>query len=108
MDLCHTLHISFVLCNESGEVVYIHAILVPERYFTFMLCYHTPTLHVHVTYLLQDNHLLQAMVFTLQVLNELVKCETPLNRTQLPVMMRFLSIAEQILSWEFLPARHIL
>ena len=45
------------------------------------------------------------MVFTLQVLNELVKFSTPFDRNQLPVMMRFLSIAEQILSWEFLPAR---
>lgn len=45
------------------------------------------------------------MMFTLQVLNALVKCDTPFDRAQLPVMMRFLSIAEQILSWEFLPVR---
>ena len=49
--------------------------------------------------------MLQAMVFTSQVLNELVKFNTPFNRNQLPVMMRFLLIAERILSWELLPAR---
>jgi len=48
------------------------------------------------------------MHFALQVLNELAKCPSPYESGQLPVVMRFLSIAEQILNWEFLPTRYIL
>ncbi|XP_067950232.1 exportin-4-like [Watersipora subatra] len=59
--------------------------------------------HIRCKRHFESNYLLRTMVFTLQLLEELVKCEPPFSRDQLPVMMRFLSIASDILSWEFLP-----
>lgn len=56
----------------------------------------------------QQKDLKRVFVFCLQVLHELEKVPSPLERDVTTVFNRFLSITEQILSWEFLPKHHIL
>ena len=57
---------------------------------------------------LQQSDLKQVFSFCLQVLHELEKVPSPLNREVTAVFNRFLAITEQILSWEFTPKYHIL
>ncbi|GAB1608778.1 exportin-4-like [Argonauta hians] len=51
----------------------------------------------------EEEDLKRVFLFAIQVLNELEKQPSPLSREATAVMNRLLSIAEQVLSWEFTP-----